>query len=206
MPLIKKQNFTFGQIGIWHLSEQVEILEQELFNELCNEDKEKYDKFKSDSRKKEWLAARILLKELKKSPFAITITYNDACKPVIADENISISHSRDYVAIILSSKKQVAIDIEKVSSKTRKIIHKFLSENEQENFNIEDEKITSLLWSAKESVYKYFSKKNLPFIDGIKILPAKIENKGELNAILLNETTLTVNYEFIEDNVLTYIC
>jgi len=205
MPLLKKIYEKDAKIGLWQLSESVEELEQLILVLLSNEEKQKYPTFKSEQRKKEWLATRILLKDIKKSPFHTIISYNDACKPFTKDENISISHSREYVGVIISEKNEVSIDVEKISKKTIKIADKFLSEEEKLNFDYKKPEIATLLWSAKETVYKFYSKKNLPFIDGIKIIPTKIDENGTINAILLQKTKLEVQYLYIYNNVLTFI-
>lgn len=205
MPVIKKIYHKDAKIGIWKLSEEVHELEKIILNNLSDEEKIKYTSFKSVQRKKEWLATRILLKQIKESPFHTIISYNEACKPYTKFENISISHSRDYVVIIISNTENVSIDVEKISSKPFKIKHKFLSEEEQKYFDVQKPEIATLLWSAKETVYKYHSKKQLAFIDKITILETKVQETGVLNTILLNSKLLKINYLFEENNVLTYI-
>ncbi len=205
MPVYKIITEKNAKIGIWKLSETVDELENKIFSELSDDEKTKYRQFKSQQRKKEWLATRILLKEIKKSPFHTIITYNEACKPKVKNEYIGISHSRDFVAVIISEKNQVSVDIERISNKPQKIIRKFLSDDEKISFNTDNQQVTTLLWSTKECVYKYHSTKNLPFIDGIKILPSEIKNKGLLNAILQDKIKLIIKYLSIENNILTYI-
>ncbi|MBN2663947.1 MAG: 4'-phosphopantetheinyl transferase superfamily protein [Bacteroidales bacterium] len=205
MPVIKKIYYNDAKIGLWKLSEEVDELENLILNDLSAQEKSKYNSFKSNQRKKEWLATRILLKEIKKSQFHTIILYNEACKPYTNHENISISHTRNYVAVIISQKHKVSIDIEKISNKPIKIIDKFLSENEKQNFDYKNSEIATLLWSVKETVYKFYGKKNLPFIDQINILPTNIFNQGKLTAILLNEKIINVNYFKTNSNILTFI-
>lgn len=205
MPVFKKYTKKTAKIGIWKLSEEVDELANKIYDQLTDYEKNKYRKFKSKNRRKEWLATRILLKTLKKSPLNIKISYNNACKPYLKNEFIGISHSKEFVGIILSTKNNVSIDVEKIAKKAQKISHKFLSKKEQQIFNTNNIKHSTLLWSIKETVYKYYGKKKLPFIEGIKVLNKKIENKGQMKTLLLNKKILKVNYEIIDNNVLTYI-
>ena len=204
MPVFKTQILKSAKLGIWKLTETIDDLEDQALNLLTTEEKNKYEKFKSQQRRKEWLATRILTHKLNQSTFFPVIVYDEACKPRLADQNIGISHSRNFVAVILSDAKNVAIDIEKISEKPKKIRHKFLSQSEIEKFDTESEKICTLLWSAKETVYKYYGKKELPFIGGIEIMSID-EKAKKMTALLKKSTRLTVNFDYVEDNVLTFI-
>lgn len=205
MPVIKKIYFNDAKIGLWKLDEQLVDLENMILNQLSDGELTKYLTFKSSQRKKEWLATRLLLKEIKKSQFHTIISYNEACKPFTNKENISISHTRNYVAIIISENKQVSIDIEKISDKPIKIADKFLSENEKQNFDYKNPLIATLLWSTKETVYKFYGQKQLPFIDEINILPSKISENGSITAILFKERQLIIKHLIIDNNILTFI-
>ena len=59
------------------------------------------------------LLSKILEKEVK-------ITHDENGKPVIQDYNISISHSKGYLAILLSKALRVGIDIEYWSERMQK--------------------------------------------------------------------------------------
>ena len=205
MSVFKIIDVNFAKIGIWKLNETVDELKVMIFNDLSQQEKLSFANFKSNRRQKEWLATRALLKKLRNTKKVEEIKYLPTCKPYLDTENIGISHSHDFVAIILSENAEVSIDIEKISHKPQRISHKFLSTDELNFFDISDDKIATLLWSAKETVYKFHSQKELAFIGKIKLHKTKINAKGTLNATLNEEKNLLVNYEFIENNILTYI-
>ncbi len=204
MSVFKILNLNNAQIGIWKLDDDIETLKLLIFRELDKDEKEAFLKFKSERRQKEWLAVRALLQHIKQK-YSEPIKYSNTCKPFLNSEKISISHSHNFAAIILSETADVSIDIEKISNKPQKIAHKFLSKKEISDFDISNPQIATLLWSAKESVYKIYSQKQLAFIDNIKLHQTEIKNNGTIKATLLQNTDLQVNYEFIENNVLTYI-
>ena len=59
---------------------------------------------------------------------------------------------------LLAQKKLAAIDLEPINSKAYRVKHKFLS---QEEVNLaKDDEIATLMWCAKECLYKYTKKEN----------------------------------------------
>lgn len=204
MPVFKIMYVKNSVIGIWKLIEEPEELESEVFQFITEQELETYKSFKSKSRRREWLAVRLLLKEMRGQFGYTTIFYGPTCKPFTNDEFIGISHSHNFVAIIKSQKDEVAIDIERISPKPVKIASKFVSEQEKEMFDISSAKDMTLLWSVKETVYKYYGQKELPFKE--QILVKKLdENKNEVIVNLQDKKILNVKFEKIEDNVLTYL-
>lgn len=71
----------------------------------------------------------------------------------------SISHSRNYVAVISSETNDVAIDIEVIQDKVLKIKHKFLHPNDFEQGD--DLTKLTMIWSSKETIYKHYHTKEL---------------------------------------------
>jgi phosphopantetheinyl transferase len=205
MPVFKIIEQKNSKIGIWKLSETVSELENSVFDRLAENEKNEYSKFKSDSRKKEWLATRLLLHKLQNKNYFQVIKYAPTCKPFLDNEFIGISHSKNFVAIILSQKNNVSIDIEKISERAKKIVNKFLSTEEKKYFDIESQFDTSLLWSIKETVYKFYGQKQLPFIDGIKIKKFDTQKDKQAECVLMNKIILRVDFLTIEDNVLCFI-
>lgn len=134
-------------------------------------------------------------------------------QPFIANKpiHISLSHSKALAAAIVSQYKPVGIDIEMIHPRIERIAHKFLTEEELSNISINKIETLLLYWSAKESLYKLFAKKQLDFASQLIIKPFKTEQQGVLNAsiIVADEgglySNLEVHYEFLEGHVLTYV-
>jgi 4'-phosphopantetheinyl transferase len=94
---------------------------------------------------------------------------------------VSITHSFDFAAIIISKTSEVAIDIEKIDPRIGRVKHKFLNNNEI-SFAGNETCINAqtLIWSAKETLYKLYGFKGLDFKANLNILPFTAINKGEM--------------------------
>ena len=79
MSIVKKIETEIGILGIWKLSESVVDLVS-LFH-FSKQEKEEFSKIKSDRRKAEYLAARLLLQELLNEKHEIQ--YLESGKPEI---------------------------------------------------------------------------------------------------------------------------
>ena len=63
----------------------------------------------------------------------------------------SLSHSKELLAVI-SANKLAAIDIETINQKAYRVRNKFLSRREQ--YLAKDNEMATLMWCAKECLYK----------------------------------------------------
>jgi phosphopantetheinyl transferase len=149
--------------AIWKISESVEQLESAI--NLRENEVHLYRAFVAESRKKQWLAYRILIRELLK-PAEYPVEYDASGKPYLAgsDFHISVTHTDDLAAVIISRYARVGIDIEKIRQRIEKVRDKFI--NPDEDFLIGNERQLeqlTLAWCAKEALYKLFGVKNLDF-------------------------------------------
>ncbi len=191
MGIVKKIEENNCKIAIWDLQESLIELSN-LYN------KSKLPIFTNEKRKKEFLATRILLKEIIPNQ---SISYNIYGAPELDNNQyISISHSHNLVALIVSERK-VGLDIEKISSKALSLSSKFISDI---TYNISKEKAT-LIWCAKEAIYKWYQKKNINFKNDIKIYPFKLGDKGTVIAKFKNQKQ-TLYYNKIDTHFLVYVC
>lgn len=160
--------------AIWKITESVEELESAI--ELREGEKQLYASFVAESRKKQWLAYRILVRELMK-PGDFSVEYDPAGKPFLAgsDLHISVSHSGDMAAVIISRNTCVGIDIEKVRTRVYGVRERFLSAAELGAFSNEaDYEMLTLAWSAKEALYKLYGIRELDFREHIRLeLPSE---------------------------------
>lgn len=131
------------------------------------------------------LLSKILEKEVK-------ITHDENGKPVIQDYNISISHSKDYLAILLSKALRVGIDIEYWSERIQKIAKRFL--HKDENYTTTEDLL--ITWCAKEAVYKLFSEEHLGYQD----MKVDIERQEVTN--LKNNISVKINITFHKDYIM----
>ena len=154
--------------------------------------------FKSDKRQLEYILTRLLLQQIDRK---LIISYNQFGAPKLNDgRKISISHSSDLIAVIISEKK-VAIDIEKISNKPLKIKHKFISNID----NVLDNKMeATLAWSAKEAVYKLHQEGGIDFKKDIII--QKIDISKKQIHTTFQKKNLVLNFQKINNHFLVYVC
>lgn len=192
MGVIKRYKENNCEIAVWNLSESLEELTRLAPNIDTN-------KFKNKKRKKEFLASRLLLKKLDPNQ---EITYNKYGAPKLAKQKfISISHSQDLVAIIISNEK-VGIDIELIREKGLKLASKFIL---KENYLSLTKEKANLIWCCKETIFKWHQKGNIDFKNDITLMDFPIEDKGIIIA-KFQQIKLTLHYRKIGLYFLVYVC
>jgi len=180
--LLNQQHITNGAIiACWKVEESVE----ELLLMLNNDEEltQQISQFGSEKRKLEFLATRVLLNVVLDDDKRIS--YFPSGAPYLTDKsfNISIAHTGIYVTIILHPTKKVGIDVEKISDKAVRVKHKFLSENELDFVEESLEKThLTLLWCAKEALYKIIDNEIIDFVADLHISPFQPYLKGEIQA------------------------
>lgn len=174
MPLILQKQLSEDDIlGVWKIEENINemlLYIKNYANELQVQSLLSHiEKFAYEHRKSEWLGARLLLCNLLQE--YKEISYSQSGQPRIPNSefNISISHSKNMVTVLLSRDKQAGIDVEYISDRIFNIIPKFLSEEEIKQLNITDRLQLITCWCAKEAIYKLTGKQGLSFIHNIRI-------------------------------------
>ncbi|MRT91449.1 4'-phosphopantetheinyl transferase superfamily protein [Ancylomarina sp. 16SWW S1-10-2] len=173
MPLVKNIQLNEScQMALWKISEELDELL--VCVSLNKEDRIKLDSFGSLSRKKEFIATRILVQELLGK--GITIVNNEHGKPLLVNSNyeISISHSKEYVGVMVGLDHDMALDIEYLSDRVYRICNRFLSKDELSFISEADKQLHIYQhWCAKECLIKLYGKKDALLIDELKIFPFK---------------------------------
>ena len=138
--------------GVWKMEESSD----ELLGML--EHKADYSSFlervSAEKRRQERFASRVLLKELLGEE--ARVDYHSTGAPFLAcvPLYISISHTKDYVAVILD-KRPTGIDIEYRSDRILKIRSRFMNPEEEAGIDLEHEVEHLLIhWCAKETLFK----------------------------------------------------
>jgi 4'-phosphopantetheinyl transferase EntD len=127
------------------------------------------------------LAGRYLLQYLFPDLPIHLIQIADTRKPYLASEShhFSISHCGDYAAAIVSTSSRVGVDIEHHSERIRRIQHKFLNDHELQLEEKLGEFFPTIIWSAKESMFKWYSLGEVDFQEHLQIREV-IETNGQL--------------------------
>lgn len=201
MSVYQKNNISEAiRIGVWKITETKDELIEAFVN--IGLDKETLLQTKNEQRLKQWLATRILLNEFFEN---IQISYDIYGKPQLSNNwHISISHSNEFVAIIINKDNDCGIDIEKISDKVARIKHKFLNDKDLENITSSED--LTIYWGAKEALYKCYGKKEVLFIENLFIHTFSENNNsftGEIK-MLDFQKEIPMTWEKLEDFVLVY--
>lgn len=174
MIYLKKQINDHTLLGIWKVEETNEDLLSMLDRKEWLDDALSAI---STSRKREMLATRVLLKELLGQEKLIC--YYDSGKPYLDDRsyNISISHTKGYVAIALHKQHTMGLDIEQCTDKIFRVKDRLITR--YDFIDSKNEQIHLLLhWSAKEAMFKYLNAEGVDFRRNLHIEPFTPKDRG----------------------------
>ena len=198
----------FTRLGIWKIEETEEFFKGNV---------PQHRDVTHPHKRLQHLAGRFLLQYLFPDFAYELIQIADTRKPFLPDEqyHFSISHCGDYAAAIVSKKNRVGIDIEIPVEKIARIMYKYVSAKEHEYFNIipgtaMDGSVMkldepTLLWSAKEAVYKWYGLGGVDFRKQIRLFNQQ-EGKQTIDCFFSkNESELIVHYRMFEGLVLAWV-
>ena len=198
MPLYKSLTIDNStKVLIWKIEESFEDLNKNVF--LTDKSQSRLDGMKSELHQRGFLSVRHLLKEIGYSD--ADLFYDEFGKPHLKDgKHISITHSFTFSGIIVSKEKQVGIDIEKQREKILKIAHKFTPIEVYRTIANTDALISKLtiVWGAKESLYKIYGKKKLLFLHHIYIEDFKFADERTTGEIRYNGEVSNYTVYFLE--------
>ncbi len=193
-------------LGVWKIEEDIETLSDLVY--LNDSDRAKFDSFRSKSRKLEFLSVRALLRELI-GPQA-SIVYDRNNKPYLKDGShfISISHSNNLTAILLSSNERVGVDLEYMSANITAFAFKFLNRNEIITTDTDRKRYHLYIhWCAKEALYKICDKEGIRLRSDITIEPFDVANSGEITGRVRSESmdeSFTLRYSRYENYTIVW--
>ena len=170
-----------AKLLVYELTETVDDLLDKM--DLSESEKLQFSEIVSEKRKLEYLGVRMCFQKLLGAKHEIK---NDSeGKPYLIDKTaeISISHSKKWLAVMTHPTKKVGVDIEARTDKIKKIYTRFLSDFEQiELSNSENQSQLELAWSAKEALYKIIGKSAVDFSKQLRVFPFEINTEGKINA------------------------
>lgn len=206
MPLYKIISIPDGQIAVWQITEQVSELAVHFSpEELASSD---FQKYSFDKRKIEWMASRLLIKELLGSNYQLS--YLNSGKPILDHtdfKHISITHSANFVAVFVHKDHETGIDIESTDRDFRKIEKRYLSEEELREVGTSNE-LHCLYWCAKEAVFKLVLDEGIEFRTQIRIEPIDYLTQNSFTAKYLSgekETAYRLFFESFANQMLVWV-
>ena len=147
-----------------------------------------------------WLSTRLLLRTMLNTADYIDCRMDEHGKPYLVNSSssISLSHSFDYAAVMISKNRAVGVDIELIKPKIHRIQHKFLSASELAHVK-DDTDALYVCWCVKEAIYKWYGKKGLEFKRDMLIQPFDLKEEGSLTTIVnLPEGTKTLEASYFK--------
>lgn len=196
------------RFAIWRIEESAE----DLIGRLQLDDREKavLNRLNKGKRTLHWLATRVLLRTMLDTPGYINCPSDENGKPYLANfpQRISLTHSFDYAAVMMSDRGEVGIDLELVKPKILRIADKFMKAEELEVVGKDHIEKLYACWCAKEAVYKLQGNKGVSFKDNMTIRAFDFQDQGvlflELEAPDRKEL-FKVYYEKFQEYMLGYV-
>lgn len=197
MPLYKTITVNpTTKVFIWKIEESFEALSNGI--QLTDNCARRVNNMKSELHRRGFMSIRHLL--------AIEgytdhdLYYDENGKPHLRDDkHISITHSFNFSAIIISD-IEVGIDIEKQRNKILKIAHKFTPIEEYRTIANEDALMRKLtiVWCAKESLYKSFAEKGVSFLEHIYVEEFMLDDGKTTATVTYGEKEEKFNVDYLE--------
>jgi 4'-phosphopantetheinyl transferase len=198
MPLYKTITVSDStKVYIWKIEESFEVLADDI--SLSQNSQNRVDSMKSDLHKRGFMSVRHLL--AKAGYTDVDLYYDELGKPHLKDGNyISITHSFIFSGIIVSNDIHVGIDIEKQRDKIVKIAHKFTPIEEYKTIANHEALVRKLtiVWGAKESLYKIYEQEGLSFLQHIDLQNFSFEETKTRGIITFKNTTSNYKIHFLE--------
>ncbi|MCL6273980.1 4'-phosphopantetheinyl transferase superfamily protein [Muricauda sp. 2012CJ35-5] len=198
MPLYKTITVSpTTSVYIWKVTE----LEEELSKDVVLTDHcaNRMNSMKSEFHRRAFLSIRHLMKEADYVDH--DLYYDDFGKPHLHDGNhISITHSHNFTGIIVSSTDEVGIDIEMQRDKILRIANKFTPLEEYRTLANTEAIIRKLtiVWGAKESLYKIYAQQGLSFLKHIDVMDFAFDDKRTVAKITHQGNKSHYGIEFLE--------
>jgi 4'-phosphopantetheinyl transferase len=203
MPLYKKFNINAtSQVLIWHITESFE----DLFDEVLLKDVSliRINNMKALLHQKGFLSIRKLLQEIGYTDE--DLFYDETGKPNLLDgKNISITHSFEYSAIIVSEQVP-GIDLEMQRQKIITIAEKFMDTEfdflpKEKNQDFIQK--STVIWGVKEAIFKIENEIGISFKNHISVFPFEMD-EGKTSAILTFGTQVkefSIQFEIVENYI-----
>ncbi len=206
MPLFYQQNINeTTRLAIWEINE-----DESFFNLSIPLGRN----ITHPHKKLQHLAGRFLLPYLFSDFPNHEIEIADTRKPFLPNEqyHFSMSHCSNYAAAIVSSTQRVGVDVELITPRLEKIKKKFLHADELRFVNSQlaglQLNLLSILWSAKEAMYKWYGEGEVDFSEMMRTMPFLVEKEGTIHAAFIKRDfhqSLVLHYKRINHLTMVWV-
>lgn len=183
-------------VYIWKIEEDIDTLSRNI--KLTDHCQERVDGMKSELHRRGFMSVRHLLAEAGYTDH--DLYYDDQGKPHLIDgKHISITHSFIFSGIIVSD-QEVGIDIEMQRDKILRIAHKFTPFEEYRTLANTEAIIRKLtiVWGAKESLYKLYAQEGLSFLKHIDVQDFYFDAAKTTASVTYDAVKSTYDIHFLE--------
>ncbi|GAB1449463.1 4'-phosphopantetheinyl transferase superfamily protein [Bacteroidota bacterium] len=209
MPLHSIQELPAGsKLAIWKINESKKELTQLLGDRV---DDNSRPTNAAENVGIHWFASRVCLSAMFPGKH-VRVQKDRYNKPTLYINRepwfISITHSFEFAGILVSRHAETGIDIEKIDPRVNRVSHKFLNEAEQLiAFHQDETFVNTLIWSAKETLYKVYGRKSMDFKENLHIHPFLADDSGILLGKITNpgiDVLLDIHYSRLENYIVTF--
>lgn len=196
-------------VYVWEITEDISYLLKGA--ELTSNEIDRYDSFRAESRKRQWLAVRALVNKVLGRK--VLIHYSKIGRPFIESQNdfLSISHSDKYAAIAIGKTTLLGVDIESITRNYSKVKHKFVSDEEAGIFiskGFDEQLYVPIVWCTKEAAFKAAACSEVDFLRDITIKKVEANDNfsvGEVDvAFNLIDATATFKFSTFNNHVIVW--
>lgn len=149
--------------------------------------------------------AKLLADHLQMNP--LHIQHTETGKPYIEEKpdlKISISHSAQWIAVYLSEKAEVGVDIEGEKQAIFKAKPLFINETEVDIFKSFSLSYLHIIWGAKEAIYKFYSGVFKDIQNDITI--AAVDHKKKFVTANTIYGQVHLDFKFLNDSAYLVYC
>ncbi|WP_437396417.1 4'-phosphopantetheinyl transferase family protein [Flagellimonas lutimaris] len=185
------------KVYIWKVTEPEVELSKDV--ELTQHCQNRMDGMKSEAHRRAFLSIRHLMAEA--GYVDHDLYYDDFGKPHLKDGKfISITHSHNFTGIIISETDEVGIDIEMQRDKILRIAHKFTPIQEYKTLANSEALMRKLtiVWGAKESLYKIYAQQGLSFLRHINVIDFYFDDTRTVAEIMYQGKKSHYEVQFLE--------
>ena len=198
-PIISRN----AHLLMWHLTETTKELKSFCRHKIP-------DYIHHTNRQLEWLAVRIMMQRHFTNHEELVIDYHVNGKPFLIPSiaHVSVSHSGDYVGLLIHPDKAVGLDIEVMNDRIKRITHKFVNEEERQWLGAEPVAIEKLylIWSAKEAVFKLRGG-GIDFKKHLNVMDPGLREEGSTVLFFdkeMERMEYTIHYHYLDGILLVY--
>lgn len=149
-----------------------------------------------DKRLCELLTVRILVKQVFGDNSRLSYTSDGAPYIDGFSGHISVSHTKSCVALAVHPTEIIGLDVEQKNNKILALQKKFMNETETESLHSENPLTgTTLIWSAKESLFKAMRTTDVDFRSQLHVVPVDTRNSSGITDACETHSPAPVRYK-----------